>query len=70
MGDAMDWLSLVNQIGDGPFKLAMLFSLMYGIRELSKMRKSVENLNLGMAVYSQKVNDHGRRLSNLEKSKK
>ena len=70
MENAMDWLALINQVGDGPFKLAMLMALLYGIRELSKMRKSVERLNLGMAVYSEKVNEHGRRLSNLEKRKK
>lgn len=66
----MDWLVFVKEAGDGPFKSAMLMAILYGLRELTKMRKSVEKLNLGMAVVATKVNGHDKRISNLERKRK
>lgn len=66
----MEWLEFVKQMGDGPFKASLLMAFIHGVRELSKMRKSVEKLNLGMAVVAEKVHGHDRRISNLEKRRK
>lgn len=66
----MEWLAVLEQIGDAPFKMAMLTTIYYGVRELAKMRKSVEKLNIGMATVAEKVHGHDRRISNLERKKK
>ena len=66
----MDWLELARNAGEGPFKFAMLGALLHGVRELSKMRKSVEKLNVGMAVIVEKVHGHDKRITSLEKRKK
>ncbi len=65
----MDWLEVLKQTGDVPFKAAMMGIIMHGVRELSKMRKSMEKLNLGMAVVAEKVHGHDKRISNLERKK-
>lgn len=66
----MDWLELVKQAGDGPFKVAMLMALLHGVRELSRMRKSVEKLNVTMAVEAVKVSTIDKRVTNLERRRK
>lgn len=65
----MDWLELVKQSGDGPLKTALLLAILHGVRELSKMRKSVERLNIGMASVIAKIGGHERRIRNLERKK-
>ncbi len=65
----MDWLEIVKQAGDGPFKVAMLGAILHGVKELSRMRKSVEALNLTMAVEATKVKGLDRRVTNLERKK-
>ena len=66
----MELLPLLEQLGDGPFKAAALMAFIFGVRELQRMRKSVEKLNLGVAVVVEKVNGHEKRLTTLERKKK
>lgn len=66
----MEWLELVQGMGDGPFKAAMLLAILHGVRELSKMRKSVERLNIGMAEVVERVRGHEGRIKSLERKKK
>jgi hypothetical protein len=72
----MDWLEIFKLSGDNPIKLIALGGLFHGIRELSKMRKSVEimqssveKLNVSMALNSYKVQTHEKRIDHLEKVK-
>lgn len=66
----MEWVELLDKAGDKPFQTIMLLAILHGVRELSRMRKSVEKLNLTMAVESVKVNGIDRRVTNLERKRK
>ena len=66
----MSWTDLITYLGDGPVKAVAIAALLHGVRELSKMRKSVEKLNVGMAVIVEKVHGHDRRIAKLERGKK
>ncbi len=41
----------------------------FALRELSRMRKSVEKLNLGMAVIIERLGGHEKRIRTLERKK-
>ncbi len=66
----MDWLQILGVAKEvGPHGVLMVIMGAFGLRELSRMRKSVEQLNIGMAVVVERVHEHGRRISSLEKKK-
>lgn len=65
----MNWLDFVVQIGDGPFKVSVLFAIVYGLRELTRMRISLVQLATAIAVVVERVSSHEKRIRNLERKK-
>lgn len=64
----MDWiLELLKD--ESTFRFALVVGGILSVRELSKMRKSVENLNIGMAVMVERLGGHEKRIRILERKK-
>ncbi len=60
-------LELSKSLGPGGAILVVLGG--FALRELSRMRKSVEKLNLGMAVIIERLGGHEKRIRTLERKK-
>ena len=63
-------MEILKSAGDEPFKVTALLAFLHGVRELSKIRKSVERLNVGMAVVVEKIGGHEKRISTLERKRR
>lgn len=70
----MDWLSIVaemvKEMGEGPFRLFVLIVFYFGVRELRRMRISMDNLHQALGKILEKVNGHEKRIRILERKKK
>lgn len=62
----MEW----NEFAQWAFKFAVGAGFLHGVRDLSSMRKSIEKLNISMAVILERIQMHERRITTLERKKK
>ncbi len=62
----MEW----QDIAWAAFKYSMGFAFLHGVRELGFLRKSIDRLNISMAVVVEKVQSHDKRIRNLERKQK
>lgn len=62
----MEW----NDFAQWAFKFAMGGAFLHGVKELGSMRKSVDKLNIAVAVIVEKVQTHEKRITTLERKKK
>lgn len=66
----MDWSLLIELSKEmGPSGAVLVVFGAFGLRELSRMRKSVEKLNIGMAVIIERLGGHEKRIRTLERKK-
>lgn len=62
----MEW----NEFANWAFKFAMGGAFLHGVKELAGLRRSVDKLNISMAVIVEKVQTHERRITILERKKR
>lgn len=69
----MEWLSVVadvvENVGDRPFKILVALALLYGVKQLAKMRESMESLNTAIAVVVERTTNHEKRIESLERDR-
>lgn len=67
----MDWLSLVaeqiQQLGEGPFRFVVVVIAYLFLRELRKMRGSMDKLHKVLSDVVNKLNGHEKRIRQLER---
>lgn len=69
----MEWLGVVieqvEKMGEGPFRFIVVVISVLLIRELMKMRKSMDKLHGVLAQVVGKLNGHERRIKVLERKR-
>ncbi len=65
----MDWLELVKQTGDAPFKVLLLAGLGHAIWELSRMRRFLQKIDISIAVSNTELRELRGRIARLERKK-
>lgn len=67
----MEWLDILETAKEvGPHGTILVVMGTLALRELAKMRKSVEKLNVGMAIVVERIGGHEKRITTLERKKK